>query len=696
MATGREILRTTCPRDCYDSCGIAVVKRNGAITKVLGDPEHPISRGALCGKCAIAYNGVWRDPESRVTQPLKRVGPKGKGEFVAVDWSVALGDIARSLNALRVADRAAAILHTHYTGTVGLIAGFFPLRFFNAIGATEVDPDTVCNKAGHMALAYTLGASLTGFDPRSAADAAAILVWGANPSASAPHMHRHWLPEAPGKVIVIDPVRHATASAADLHLQLRPGSDAALAFAMMHVAERRGLIDRAFVDRSVLGWDELRPAVEQATPDWAETVTGVPATLIEEAAILYATGPSLLWLGQGMQRQPKGGNAFRAVASLCAVTGNLGKPGTGLTYMSGPATRGIDLDYVTAPHLAKAPASISHMDLAEVLADPGRSAALICWNNNIAASSPRQKFLRAALQREDLLHVCLEVFRTDTTDYADYILPAASFLEFDDLVVPYFHHTISAQTAVQAPLGESLPNQEVFRRLALEMGLNTAELYETDPAILASLLAQTGSGLSFAELATTGTIEMFREPFQPFADGRFPTPSGKVEIASASAARDGHPRLPHPHADAPSRAGALRVLSPASEFAMNTSHANDPKIRRRLGSATVTLSPAEAHRRGLITGESVELTNETGSLPLVVKISDTVLDGTALVHKGRWPKYEESSANVNVLNPGHKTDIGESSCVHAVEAELRRPGRPEGDARRVASTSPTERMVAEA
>ncbi|HAJ63034.1 MAG TPA: dehydrogenase, partial [Cyanobacteria bacterium UBA8543] len=205
MSEVKEIVRTTCPRDCYDACGIVVVKRQGEIVRVKGDPDHPISRGTLCGKCSLAYNGAWRDKTQRLSQPLKRIGAKGEGQFVPISWSQALDTIAVRLKSILATGRSHGILQTHYTGTCSLIAGAFPLRFFNRIGATEVDPDTVCNKAGHSALQLIFGDSLNGFDPRTAKDAACILVWGANPSASAPHAHKHWLREAPGKVIVIDP-----------------------------------------------------------------------------------------------------------------------------------------------------------------------------------------------------------------------------------------------------------------------------------------------------------------------------------------------------------------------------------------------------------------------------------------------------------------------------------------------------------
>src|SRR5258708_19004797 len=284
--TDAVIVKTTCPRDCYDACGIAVVKQNGAIAKVLGDREHAISQGTLCGKCAIAYNGAWRDAGLRLAKALRRIGAKGSGKFVPVSWEEALGEIAKRFRSLIDAGYARSILHTHYTGTVGLIGGWFPIRLFNRIGATEVDPDTVCNKAGHAALELVFGNSLEGFDPRTVKDARAMLVWGANPWHSACHQNKGWLKRAQNsgvKVIVVDPIGHPTAVEADLHLKLRPGSDAALAFAFLNVMRTKGLVDKDFLDANVAGAAELIPAIESMTPSRAAQLCGVPVDLIEAA-----------------------------------------------------------------------------------------------------------------------------------------------------------------------------------------------------------------------------------------------------------------------------------------------------------------------------------------------------------------------------------------------------------------------------
>ncbi len=670
MATEKTIIRTTCPRDCYDACGIAVVKAEDGRVKILGDPDHPVARGALCGKCAIAYNGAFLDPERRLTQPLRRRGPKGSGDFVAISWAEALGEIAARWRDIADRHGAGTIWHAHYTGTCSLLAGGFPQRFFNRLGAGEIEPDSICNAAGHEALDLTLGLSDCGFDPRTAASAASLFVWGANPSASAPHRHKHWLKESPGKVVVIDPVRHETAAAADLHLQLFPGSDAALAFALLHILDRAGKLDRRFIADHVLGWDEIAPAIARANPAWASAATGLDPADIERAAQLYGAGPALIWLGQGLQRQPQGGNIFRAIAMLPAATGNFSKPGAGLLFLNGARHRGIDGDYLEAAHLRKdSKPRLSHMDLAGHLENPEAARAFVTWNINVAASNPEQRRLRQGLEREDLFHVAIDSFATDTVDCADIVLPAASFLEFDDLVLSYFDLTLSPQIAALPPMGEALPNQEIFRRLAQAMDFRDPELFESDAAMLDRLCRQAGLA-DFAELRARGTIPHRAEIGIQFPDLRFPTPSGKIEIASERAQMRGYPRLPQSAPDPRPQPGKLRLLSPASPWLMNSSYHADPGIARKLGPERLILNAREAARRRIASGDRLLVGNATGSLIMIAEIADILPDGTALAHKSRWPKLDPQRANVNALNPGAKADMAESSAIHGIEIEI--------------------------
>jgi anaerobic selenocysteine-containing dehydrogenase len=636
---------------------------------VVGDPDHDVSRGALCGKCSIGYNGVWRDPDARLTRPLRRVGKKGAGRFEPVSWDQALGDIAHRLNTIRSRDGGSGILQTHYTGTCSLIAGTFPLRFFNAIGATEVDPDTVCNKAGHVALQLMYGESTRGFDPRTIDGANCVMVWGANPSVSAPHMHQYWLAETRAPKIVVDPIRHETAAAADIHQQLYPGTDGALAFAMLHAIWAAGRIDRKFLAAHTQGWEEIEGQLEACSPAWGEAVTGVPARLIQEAALLYAAGPSLLWMGQGFQRQSFGGNAMRAVALLPAATGNIGRYGAGFLYLNGWDTRGIDGGYLTAAHLKPASAqSISHMDLAARLESP-ETKALVTWNNNIAVSSPEQRRLRAALEREDLLQVTLDLFQTDTANYADYVLPAAGFLEFDDVVMSYFKASISAQVKAMSPLGEALPNQEIFRLLATAMGLTGPELYETDADMIATLLNQAKPGLTFETLAKVGTIDYPAKPVVQFEHHDYRTPSGKIELTGSSFVNAGLPRAPFASAEARPVGGELRLLSPASKWLMNSSFGNDPKILKQLGEDEAFVHPEEAQSRGIANGARVTIGNPTGTITLRLSVSADVPRGVILAHKSRWTANGTKS-NVNVLNPGTKADLAESCAVHSINVSV--------------------------
>ena len=668
-----EVVITTCPRDCYDTCGMLVHKRNGRVTAVRGNPGHAVSRGTLCGKCSTAYNREWRDPLRRLSEPMRRVGAKGAGRFEPVSWDTAIGEIGERLRRVVASQGASTILNAHYTGTISLLAGIAPMRFFNRLGSTEVAPDTICNMAGHVALRYLYGSSLDGFDPRAADTAACIVVWGANPHASAPHAHEHWLPEARGTVVVIDPVRTPTAAQADIHLQPFPGSDAALAFALLHVIRREQLIDSAFIAAHVQGWEELEPKLAACDPEWGAAATGVPAALIEEVAVLYGRGPSLLWLGQGLQRQSTGGNVMRACGLLPAVTGNLCKPGTGFLYLNGNLRqRCMDEEYLAGTHLAPpggAPC-ISHMDFAAALEDPARSRALFVWNMNPLASCPQQARLRRALQREDLLTIALDLFATDTTAIADYVLPAASFLEFDDLIASYFQLTLSAQVKVMEPMGGALPNLEIFRRLAAAMQFCEPELAESDASILATLMQRSGLGLDFAALARLGSIWVPALPQVQFADGVFATPSGRIEIASARAAADGFPRVPQPWSDARPAAGKLRLLSPAHAWLMNTSFGNVRQIEHRIGEATIALHPEDAAARRLAEGDSAVVHNSCGRLCLKVVISGELPRGVALAHKGRWLSADPAGANVNVLNPGQKSDMGESTAVHSVEVSV--------------------------
>ena len=667
MSENIELIKSNCPRDCYDGCGISIEKIDGRISRVMGDEAHPVSRGRLCNKCAIAYNGVWQDENERLLYPLKRIGEKGKGQFERISWGEAVNTITERLKADIAGYGPESIIHTHYSGTLSLIALLFPMRFFLKLGAAEVDPDSICNAAGHAALALLYGESHVGFDPRTIRDSNCVLIWGANPSHSGPHSHKHWFAASGAKKIVVDPLRTGTAQAADYHLQLRPGTDAALAYSLLHVMQREGLFDDDFISQHTLGSGELLPVISRCTPEWGEQETGVPAALIEAAARCYASGPSLLWMGQGFQRQLNGGNCMRAVGLLPAFTGNIGKPGTGFTYVTiTPGLAGLDFDAMAGAQLASAePVSVSHMDFAEQLTNPDRFKSLFVWNTNPVASTPNQAQLRRALQREDLFTVVIDCFRTDSADYADIVLPAASFLEFDDLTFSYFHYNIGVQSRAMEPLGEALPNQEIFRRLAKGMGYTEKELFETDEDLIASMLEQMGVEGGFREFQQRGWQPISPEPIIPWADLQFPTPSGRIELASSTAEDQGLPRIPQAITDKEQNGGQFRLITPASDYRMNDSYANDPKLARNAGDPEVYIHPQDAERLGIGNGAPVTLSNDSGSLRLTATVDKIAMPGVIVSYKGRWPKQEQERKNVNALHIGQKADMAESTSVHS-------------------------------
>lgn len=669
----KQVIKTTCPRDCYDGCGIAVTVRDGAISVVTGNPDHPSNRGPLCGKCSAAYNGVWRDENARLMTPLRRAGPKGAGEFMPISWDEALSEVAERLQGIVDSQGAKHIYHTHYTGTCSLIAGGFPGRFFDYLGATEIDPDTVCNKAGHVAWNYVFGDSVNGFDPRTAKDSACIVVWGANPSACAPHVDKFWLRNSKAKVIVIDPIRHETAENADLFLQIRPGADAALAYSMIHVLQRDGLLDREYIRDHVLGYDAVASTIADCTLEWGERQTGVPATLIEEAARLYASGPSLLWLGQGLQRQPHGGNIFRACAMLPAFTGNIGKPGAGAYYLNdtfGIAERNGKAKACDIDNDANAKSPVSQMDVPDLLANSDTVCAYMAWNCNPVASNPAQATMRRGLSRDGLFTVVVDCFMTDTAHYADIVLPAASFLEFDDLCANYFQLMIGPQVKCAEPVGEALPNQEIFRRLAKAMGFNAPELHEDDQSMIDAQIEKSCTGMTWADLKRIGWAYVREEPLLLWQDGVFSTPSGRIEIASERARDNGLPYTPLPVADPAPLGDMLRLISPADKHLMNSSYGNDERVRTMMGPAHVIIHPIDAERRDIEDGDDVVLSNSAGELTLAARVSDITPKGALLAHKSRWPRFEPQEANVNLLHIPRKSDMGESTSVHGTEVTL--------------------------
>jgi anaerobic selenocysteine-containing dehydrogenase len=378
----------------------------------------------------------------------------------------------------------------------------------------------------------------------------------------------------------------------------------------------------------------------------------------------------MLFLGQALCRAPTGGNAFRAAAMLPAITGNIGKPGTGLCFLNGKGTtRGLDMGYVGRADLHQSDTkSMSHMDLRTHLESAPQDKALLLWNINVAASSPDQKRLLKALESEALFTVVIDLFMTDSAKYADIVLPAASFLEFDDLVGSYFHMSLGPQSKAADPMGDALPNQEIFRRLAKAMNLAEPALFEADADILSHLLE--AHDIDFKTLQKKGCFYPSEEPVILWEDLAFPTPSGKIELASDIAAQDGHSLTQSPEPLARPTGKRLRLLTPADEWRMNSSYDNDLRILERTREETPTLHLEDAAAQGLTDGAAARVWNEAGELSMRIALSDKTPPGVGWAPKGRWPGQSLSGLNVNTVKPGLRSDIGDSTALHGVEIEV--------------------------
>ena len=557
-----------------------MVRRPGRAPIIRGDSADPVSRGKLCKKCSSAYNGVMIDSSARLSAPLRRVGAKGEGRFSPVSWDEALGEIAERLRTITAVHGGSSVLNTHYTGTFAMIGYHFPLRFFNRLGATEVDPDSVCNKAGHVALEYLYGTSLEGFDPRGAREANSILVWGANPSASAPHQHEHWLPEAPGTVIVVDPLRTETAQrgrsapATSTGHRRRPRLRAH-ARAVARRAHGRG-VHRCPHGR-IRGGAARRSRVARRNGPRRRRAS--PGARSNEAAHTYGQGPSLLWIGQGLQRQPMGGNVVRSVALLPALTGNLARPGGGFLYLNGIETRGLDGDYLSGRQLAgDDPPVISQMDLAA--APRGhlrRRRALFCWNINIAASSPEQERLREALAPRRPVdrgrrpvpdrHRRLRRFRAPGVELPRARRPRRLVLPPQPASSGRGRWTRRAKRSRTRRSSAGSPAPWAIRARAVRAR-------RRDPGEAARAVRD---GPRFRR--TRAQRHRLAECRRPACSS--PTSSSRPRAGGSRSPRerpsaDGLPRVPLALADPPPQPGKLRLLSPATAWTLNDSYGNDP------------------------------------------------------------------------------------------------------------------------
>ena len=674
-----QTVRCACPHDCPDTCAMLVTVRDGVAVDVRGDPDHPTTHGALCAKVSRYLERTYHP--DRLLHPLRRVGPKGSGQFERVSWDTALTDIAARLGAI-AADDPQAIVPYSYAGTMGCVQGeSMAARLFHKLGASRLDR-TICSAAGEAGLQLVIGARL-GMDVEQFEHSRLIVIWGSNSITSNLHFwtFAQRAKRNGARLVCIDPWRNATAEKCHEHLQLRPGTDAALAYALMHELVANDWIDRDYLARYTVGFDALAARAAEWPPERAAAVCDVPAEQIRQLARDYGTtAPAAIRLNYGMQRVRGGGNAVRAIACLPALTGAWRHAAGGL-LLSSSSHFAVDGAALERPDLlaGRHPRSINMATIGDDLlrdASPAfgpRIAALVVYNSNPLAVAPEGDKVRRGFARDDLFTVVVEQFQTDTADYADYVLPATTQLEHLDVLKSYGHRYWLANAPAIAPLGEARPNSRIFAELAHRMGFTDPCFSESDADLAAQAIAADprNAGIDFDALRERGWIKL-ATPAAPFAHGGFPTPSGRCEFWSQSEADAGRDPLPEvllPYESAgttPELAARypLAMISPPARNFLNSSFVNVASLRASEGEPLLFIHPDDAAARGIVDADMVRSFNDRGTCLCRARISDRTRPGQVVALGVWWRKLSPGGTNVNQLTHQRLTDLGAGPCFY--------------------------------
>jgi anaerobic selenocysteine-containing dehydrogenase len=651
-----------------------VTVRDGRAVELKGDPDHAFTRGFLCQKMARYLDRVY-SPD-RLLHPLRRIGRKGCIGFEPITWDEAIDTIARRFAAIaRSGDGPQAILPYSYYGTMGkLQASSFDRRFFHRLGASKLDR-TICSTAGMVGYEYTVGRGRHGADPLAVPNCKFIVNWGSNTVNTNSHLWSFMIDarKAGATIVTIDPYKSPTARRSDWHIQPRPGTDAALALGLMHVIWRESLQDEHYLRTATIGAELLRQRVmEEYPPEKVAAITGVDlSTITTLAHRLAREQPSLIRLNYGMQRHRGGGMAVRTIACLPAIIGSWRYPGGG-ALLSTSGAFDFAMDRLTRPDLSPPGTRTINMNsLAEALAGelPGPPIrALYVYNCNPAAVAPNQAKVLEGLRREDLFVVVHEQFATDTVDYADIVLPATTQLEHIDIHSAYGHHDVMLNTPAIAPLGECRSNNDVFRELARRLEFEQ-ELFPDDETLIREALdgGPTMHGITLERLKREGPTRLnIPAVFTPFADGVFPTPSGKCELYSERMKADGFDPLPAyipPYEDPQSRPDLaarfpLQLVSPPRPQFLNSTFANSTRHRAGAGDPTIDLADEDAQKRGLRDGQWVEVYNDRGRFLALVALGGSVQPGVAVATGIYWNKLSPGRSNVNCTTSSAVADMG--------------------------------------
>src|SRR5579862_2027160 len=714
----QKIVHATCPHDCPDSCGVLITVDDGRATKIQGDPAHPITRGFLCAKVAKYLDRVY-SPD-RVLFPMRRVAPKGPstGEearaaqaFQRITWDEALDEITSRFKQITSDFGSEAILPYSYGGSIAVLNGSsMDRRFFHRLGASQLARN-ICSAAGEAGLKSVIGVKM-GTEPEQFPHSRYIIAWAANIHGNNVHLWP-FIEEARrngAKLVVIDPYRTRTAACADWYLPINPGTDAALALGMMHVIINENLYDADYVARATVGFEELRKKVQEYPPEKVSHWTGISASDIVRLAREYATTrPAVIRLNYGIQRSEGGGSATRAVTMLPCITGSWKEVGGGLQLStSGAYPLRKDLleraDLMSASPLGRPARTINMVELAKALntVDDPAVKALFVYNSNPAAVAPNHNEVVRGLLRPDLFTVVHEQFFTDTTDYADIVLPATTFFEQKDLQTAYGHYYLQVSNQAIEPLGECKSNVELFRALARRMEYKDACLDESIDQMIESALDSTNpwlEGITRERLEVENQVRLnfaskpcssehpdeatpaneLKEAFLPFAEGNFRTPSGKAEFYSGELKTLGLDPVVEFKPPAESRHGSrsqfpLELLARKADNFLNSTFSNLPAIQNFEDTNLLEMSADDARPRGITDGDQVRVFNARGEIFLKVRVDGAVRPGVVSANLN-WAKLSPGLKNINVLTSEKLSDLGNSATFYSVLVEVEAPQR---------------------
>ncbi|QDR78980.1 molybdopterin-dependent oxidoreductase [Sporomusa termitida] len=662
-----EVVRSVCPYDCPDACGLLVLVKAGKVVKVQGDPDHTFTRGTLCPKMAH-YERTVHSPQ-RLTTPLRRRGAKGSGSFAPVSWDEAIASITTKWQAIIEQHGPEAILPYSYAGTMGLVQRNAGHPFFYSLGASQLER-TICSPAKGCGWSAVMGQTMA-LHTREIHASDLIILWGLHALATNLHiMHDIRIARKQGaRVWLIDTYENPTARAADWLIVVRPGTDGALALGMLHVIARENLADQDFVNRYVQGYEELKATVlPEYTPAAVSRITGLAAADIEELARLYASARApYIQLGSGLSRYSNGAMTVRAIVCLPAVVGAWAKPGGGL--FAGTSTgAAFDTQGVTREDFIKKPARIINMNqLGQVLNETGKPPvmSLYVYHSNPAAIAPDQNQVLAGLAREDLFTVVHERFLTDTANYADIVLPATTSLEHSDIYRSYGHYGVQRARAVIPAVGQAKSNWEVFCLLAAAMGLQQSFFAQSADDLIDSMLARPTAWLAGTPLAALQAGFPVELPLPAGYKTEFKTPSGKIEILNTSQAEP-LPRYTKPHGD---KAGFWLINAPDPRL-LNSSF-NEREDLTRNGKMRLKMNPADAGGQGLRDGQLVVAYNERGEVAFTLEVSSAVPAGVVVGEGVWWLQHVPGSRSVNALTSQRLTDQGRGSTFYDVKVNVR-------------------------